>query len=111
MAQRTITVMTDDIEGKESEDVQTYSFAVNGTQYEIDLNDKNAKKFNEAIGFYTDHGRKVGKASSKATGAARKSGRSDLAEIREWAKANGHTTSDRGRIAQEIIDAYDAAKK
>ncbi|CAN3132137.1 histone-like nucleoid-structuring protein Lsr2 [Mycobacterium sp. smrl_JER01] len=29
--------------------------------------------------------------------------------IREWAKANGHVVSPRGRISQNVIDAYDAA--
>ena len=105
MAQRTITVMTDDIEGKEADDVQTYTFALNGVEWEIDLNEKNGAKFMQAIGFYTDHGRKVG-GRAKRNGATKKE---DLNAIREWARANGHTVSDRGRISQEIRDAYAAA--
>ena len=30
----------------------------------------------------------------------------ETAAIREWAKANGHKVSDRGRIHQDVQDAY-----
>ncbi|WP_419956799.1 Lsr2 family DNA-binding protein [Microbacterium capsulatum] len=29
--------------------------------------------------------------------------------MREWARANGHTVSDRGRISAVIVDAYERA--
>jgi hypothetical protein len=31
------------------------------------------------------------------------------AEVREWAKANGHDVKDRGRLSAEIREAYTAA--
>ncbi|WP_299033733.1 NAD-dependent DNA ligase LigA [uncultured Pseudokineococcus sp.] len=34
--------------------------------------------------------------------------RTDLAEIRAWARENGHVVADRGRVAQSVRDAYDA---
>ena len=107
MAQRTITVMTDDIEGKEGDDVQTYTFAVDGVTYEIDLNDKNAAKMRETFDFYASHGRKVGGSRAKRNGSKPKE---DLNAIREWARANGHTVSDRGRISQEVREAYSTAQ-
>ncbi|WP_442759702.1 Lsr2 family DNA-binding protein [Streptomyces canus] len=42
-------------------------------------------------------------ASSSGTSSARANW---LAEVREWALSVGHKVSDRGRIAQEIRDAY-----
>ncbi|WP_414648561.1 Lsr2 family DNA-binding protein [Curtobacterium sp. CFBP9011] len=33
----------------------------------------------------------------------------ELGKIREWAAANGHEVSSRGRISQAVRDAYDAA--
>ncbi|WXF91339.1 histone-like nucleoid-structuring protein Lsr2 [Curtobacterium flaccumfaciens pv. flaccumfaciens] len=43
-------------------------------------------------------------------GTTAKRGNSDeLAKIREWANANGHEVSSRGRISQAVRDAYDAA--
>ena len=35
--------------------------------------------------------------------------RSDLSAVREWARQNGHTVSERGRISSEIQQAYDNA--
>lgn len=32
-----------------------------------------------------------------------------IKEIRAWARANGHTIGERGRIAASIIAAYNAA--
>ena len=31
------------------------------------------------------------------------------AEVREWAKANGHTVADKGRISAEVREAFTAA--
>jgi len=36
-------------------------------------------------------------------------GRERTRAIREWARANGHTVSERGRIAEAVVAAYDAA--
>ena len=33
----------------------------------------------------------------------------DLGAVREWARANGHTVSDRGRISADVQAAYDKA--
>ncbi|MCJ1709145.1 Lsr2 family protein [Microbacterium sp. VKM Ac-2923] len=33
----------------------------------------------------------------------------DLAAVREWARANDHTVSDRGRVPAAIIEAYKTA--
>ncbi|WP_083393391.1 histone-like nucleoid-structuring protein Lsr2 [Curtobacterium sp. MMLR14_010] len=33
----------------------------------------------------------------------------DLGMLREWAAANGHEVSSRGRISQAVRDTYDAA--
>ena len=34
----------------------------------------------------------------------------ELRAMREWARANGHTVSDKGRVSQSIQDAYRAAR-
>ena len=34
---------------------------------------------------------------------------SRVAEIREWARKNGHQVSERGRIAATVLAAYEAA--
>lgn len=49
------------------------------------------------------------KASSRKTATAKATGPERARAIREWATANGHTVSRRGRMPAAVIDAYDAA--
>jgi hypothetical protein len=55
----------------------------------------------------------IAAARKVGTSARRKGSRSPSTQqtgaIREWAKASGHKASDRGRIPQNVIDAYNAA--
>lgn len=123
MAKETIVRLRDDITGELVEEGKGESirFSFNGKTYEIDLDDKNAKKFHETMKFYTDHATEVGDEVPAATllrrrssGGAKSSNKTDpelLNAIREWARANGHTVADRGRIKGEIVEAYHAANK
>lgn len=107
MAKRVITVLTDDISGKEG-NVETISFSIDGNFYEIDLGQTNARAFRKAFEQYTKIARKVRGGSNKKGKRVTLKSRSDLAEIRDWAKGEGIEVSDRGRVAQEVIDRYDA---
>lgn len=91
---------------------ETVTFAVDGVTYEIDLNDPNAAQLREDISRWTDHGRRVGgrrARTTKPSTATTSSRKRDLGAVREWANANGHKVSDRGRVPQPILDAYDTA--
>ena len=102
---QTVVHIEDDIDGGKAD--QTIRFAWQGTTYEIDLSNKNAKAFEKAIAPYVDHARRVrGKHSAKPTAGKR----TDLADIRKWAQKNGYQVSPRGRLAAEVIQAYDAAR-
>ncbi|GAA1504214.1 Lsr2 family protein [Nocardioides humi] len=109
MAQKVNIVLVDDIDGSEA--TQTVSFGLDGANYEIDLNDKNAGKLRDALAAYVGHGRKVGRA-----GGAKRGGRAVVAaaggasakEVRAWARDNGFTVPERGRIPAEVREAYDA---
>src|SRR3954454_23790536 len=57
MAQKVIREFIDDIDGSEAE--RTFTFAVDGTHYEIDLSNDNIKDFHEAIAGFVDSARKV----------------------------------------------------
>lgn len=117
MAQQLVTMFVDDITGQEIPDGagRTIEFAFDGVAYEIDLDVKNAQKFAEAMAFYIDHGRKVGRAGgAPATRRAARAGSgsgSDLdnTAIRAWAAQNGYRVSPRGRIRNDVIAAYRAA--
>ncbi len=106
MAQRVKIELVDDLDGSEA--AQTVSFGLDGTSYEIDLSTKNAEALREALAPYLGHARKAGGSSRRGRRSASSSGPS-TAEIREWARANGHEVSDRGRVSSEVREAYDAA--
>ncbi|MCW2843564.1 MAG: hypothetical protein JWN22_1480 [Nocardioides sp.] len=86
------------------------SFGLDGTSYEIDLNDKNAAKLREAISGYVGHARKVGSAKGRGRrAAASNDGGHSAREIRDWARSNGMTVPDRGRVSAEVRSAFEAA--
>lgn len=110
MAQKVNIVLVDDIDGSEA--TETVSFGLDGTSYEIDLNDANAAALREALATYIGHGRKVGAAprrGARRTAAASSAGGASAKEIRDWARANGHDVPDRGRVSAEVRAAYDKA--
>ncbi|WP_340289792.1 Lsr2 family DNA-binding protein [Aquipuribacter hungaricus] len=65
---------------------------------------------------FVEKGRRAGGSRSKGTRATSKSSTStksadgtDNGAVREWARANGHTVSERGRIKADVVQAYRAA--
>lgn len=106
MAQRIHVILEDDLDGSPAG--ETIQFGLDGVNYEIDLSDANAAKMRDALAVWVGHARRVGgrKAHNRPATSAR---RSDLAEIRDWARAQGHKVSDRGRVSAEIMKAYDDA--
>lgn len=108
LAQRVNIVLVDDIDGSEA--TETVSFGLDGTSYEIDLNDKNAAALREAMSGYVGHARKVGAArrGRKSTAAAAAGGTS-AREIRDWARSNGYEVPDRGRVSADVRAAFEAA--
>jgi hypothetical protein len=106
MAQRVQIMLEDDIDGGEA--TETVLFGLDGIAYEIDLSDKNATKLRDALAKYIGAGRRTGGGRSRRV-ARRGSAGPSTSEVREWARANGHNVSDRGRISADVRTAYDAA--
>jgi hypothetical protein len=108
MAQRVNIVLEDDIDGSDAD--ETVTFALDGVSYEIDLSGKNAAKLRDALAPYVGHARRSGgRRSTGRASAGRGSTKRDLADVRAWARSNGHQVSDRGRISAEVQAAYDKA--
>jgi hypothetical protein len=118
MAQRVNVVLVDDIDGTDA--VETVTFALDGVEYEIDLSEQNADKLREAVSLYVGHARRTGGRRRSGSGQTEQKSRSrnnstassdgpSASEIREWARANGHTVPDRGRVSSEVREAYAAA--
>jgi Lsr2 len=109
VAQKVNIILVDDLDGSEA--TETVSFALDGTSYEIDLNDGNAAALREALSGYIGHARKVSGSTRRGrrTGSASSSGGSNTKDVREWAKSQGMEVSERGRISADVQQAYDAA--
>ncbi|MGV9693425.1 histone-like nucleoid-structuring protein Lsr2 [Streptomyces sp. NPDC003444] len=110
MAQKIVTLLTDDIDGGEAS--ETLTFGLDGKGYEIDLNKKNAEKLRKALERYIAAGRKTGRVGSagRSRAASKGSGgNSDTAAIRAWAKENGYEVNDRGRVGASVREAYEKA--
>lgn len=115
MAKKTITILTDDLDGEElPAGSRSTRFALDGVEYEIDLSAANARALADALAPYIAAGRRVG-GGARATSSARPRARAKtadaerLAAIRSWAQGNGYAVGDRGRIKAEIVEAFDAA--
>ena len=106
MAQQVHVVLVDDLDGSDAS--QTVTFGLDGAEYEIDLTDENASKLREALAPYTESGRKVARARRRAP-ARNAATSSNTAQVREWARQNGYTVSDRGRVPAEVQQAFTAA--
>ncbi|MDI2132957.1 histone-like nucleoid-structuring protein Lsr2 [Yinghuangia seranimata] len=111
MAQKVQILLVDDLDGGKAD--ETVTFALDGVSYEIDLSEANAGDLRTALATYVDVARKTGgRAAGRraARGAAKASGSgADTAEIRKWAKENGHEVSERGRVPAKVKEAYDKA--
>lgn len=112
MAQKVVVEMVDDIDGEIA--TQTVPFSLDGVSYEIDLSDENATHLREELARFISAGTRTGGRKLRlATGQSAASGGTDRErsrQIREWAQSNGYEVSDRGRLAAEIVEAYEAAQ-
>ena len=108
MAQKVNIVLVDDLDGTEA--TETVTFGLDGTTYEIDLNDANAAALREALAGFLGHARKTtggSRRTRRSSGSSSSS--SHTKDVREWAKAQGMEVSERGRISADVQQAYDAA--
>jgi hypothetical protein len=107
MAQETIVRLLDDIDGKPAD--ETVTFSLDGVAYEIDLRTKNADKLRKVFAPYVERARKGSRRAGRAGARGRTAhNRERAADIRNWAKQQGITINDRGRIPAEIVQAYEA---
>ncbi|WP_214411531.1 histone-like nucleoid-structuring protein Lsr2 [Sphaerisporangium fuscum] len=110
MATQIQKLVIDDLDGSEAK--ETVMFAIDGTEYEIDLSDDNAKSLRAALTPYIACARRSPAAAGrgrKRAGAPQRPSRDRSSEIRAWAKAQGLEVSERGRIASHIVARYEAA--
>jgi hypothetical protein len=108
VAQKVQVILTDDLDGGDAD--ESVQFALDGVSYEIDLSEANADALREALAPYLEAGRRLGGRASRRSATARPAGeRTDLSDLRAWARENGYQVSDRGRVSGEVRAAYEAA--
>jgi nucleoid-associated protein Lsr2 len=107
VASRTVRVLTDDTDGSEAE--VTVNFGLDGTQYEIDLSEANAKKLLGALDPWINAARKT--RAPKGRRGSQTNNNADVKAIREWAKQQKLNVSERGRVSAKVRQAYDKAVK
>lgn len=111
MAQTVQILLIDDVDGGEAS--ETISFALDGAAYEIDLSETHAAELRNSFALWVANARRI---SARAGGRSSKRGpartdRAQLQDMRRWARENGHRVSERGRVPQEIQQAYQEAHK
>jgi len=86
-------------------------FGLDGTEYEIDLNDEHARELREALARFVGAARRASGAARRParTGRRAPAGGLNTTGVREWAKAQGIEVKDRGRVPAELVVKFKAA--
>ena len=119
MAQKVQVLLVCDLHDDEVEGVETIAFGLDGSSYELDACEQHAAELRDAFARYVGSARRAGRAAagtaarhaprSSSRPAAAGSDRERVQAIREWARANGHAVSERGRLSSTVLAAYEAA--
>ena len=113
MAQRVQVILVCDLHEGEVEGTETIAFGLDGSAYEIDVCEAHAKELRDAyapfVGAARRAGRSAGGGQRRSRGSRSGGTGNEVAQIREWARNNGHQVSERGRISATVRAAYDAA--
>jgi hypothetical protein len=104
MAQKVTVALEDDLDGGPAD--ETLRFAIDGTDYEIDLRTSHA--FRNQLAPYIEHARRAGRSQPRRPGRTAAS-RQHTGDIRAWAKDRGIVVSERGRIPASVAEQYRAA--
>src|SRR3954468_12415522 len=108
MAREVIEKLVDDLDGGDA--VETVSFALDGTSFEIDLSRKNAAAFRRTFDRYVKGGRRSSSSGGRrhkaaaSTNGSKPKRKFDIARLRDWATANDVPVPARGRIPQAVVD-------
>jgi hypothetical protein len=109
MAQKVQVLLVDDLDGSQADG--TVRFALDGTEYEIDLNAEHARALRDTLARYVAASRRASGGARRPAGSRRRASAGGLnpTEVREWAKAQGIEVKDRGRVPAELVTRYKAA--
>jgi nucleoid-associated protein Lsr2 len=121
VAQQTILELVDDLDGEPAE--ETVAFALDGVEFAIDLSAANAARLRDTLAEFVGHARRTGGRKGRGRVATNGSGngshngshngsgngKPDTQAVREWARSQGETVADRGRVPQAIVMRFQEA--
>jgi hypothetical protein len=108
MATKITVALEDDLDGGPAR--ETVRFGIDGSEYEIDLNKKNARAFRRQLAPFIEHARSAGRGQRRRP-VRTSSSRGRSGGIRAWAKDQGIAISERGRIPASVVEQYEAATR
>jgi nucleoid-associated protein Lsr2 len=108
MATKITVALEDDLDGGPAR--ETVRFGIDGSEYEIDLNKKNARAFRRQLAPFIEHARRAGRGQRRRP-VRTSSSRGRSGGIRAWAKDQGIAISERGRIPASVVEQYEAATR
>ncbi|MCE7011877.1 Lsr2 family protein [Kibdelosporangium philippinense] len=113
MAQKTVVELVDDLDGGIAN--ETVAFTLDGVEFQIDLSEQNATRLRDSLEPYVAAARRTGGRKQRlAPGgdAAGKKSTEDAAQnqaIREWARSQGKTVAERGRLPHALVVEFKEA--
>ena len=108
VAQKVARKLVDDLDGSPA--AVTVRFGYNGRDYEIDLSEEHTAELEEFFAPYLEHARRAGGGGRAGRGQRQpRQTRQDTEAIRRWARDHGYQVSDRGRLPNDVVAAYQAA--
>lgn len=107
MAQKTILELVDDLDGGKAD--ETVTFALDGVDFVIDLSTDNAARLRDTLAQYVGHARRTGGRKQRGLAPAATNGKPDTQAVREWARNQGETVAERGRVPQALVIRFQEA--
>lgn len=107
MAQQIITQVTSDLSGEAEASTVTFGYA--GYDYEIDLTEAEAEKLAGLLSGYIEAGRRLGRGARRGTARKVAPVKGETEKVRAWARENGFEVNERGRIPNNVQQAFQDA--
>jgi nucleoid-associated protein Lsr2 len=109
VAQKNVTIIIDDLTGKELADGagETVSFSLDGVRYELDVDSRSAGRLRSLLAPYIKAGRRLHGTHAARTRRVRTG--NDPAAVRAWAASNGFEVNARGRVPAHVVAQFEAA--
>jgi hypothetical protein len=106
VAQKTVVELVDDLDGGIAD--ETVAFTLDGVEFQIDLSSENAARLRDSLASYVAHARRIGGRKQRLapggdTGKKSSEEQAQNQAIREWARAQGKTVAERGRLPHALV--------